>query len=136
MPTRSIGIELDAVPVRIVEIERFADMVVGSAGQPSASSTRPDQRRAQMGAVGEQPCHMKQAGGVATRRGAGMLDQCQCRLEEAEPSGPRLVVEEHQADCISVEGDRPIEMADGQSNVFQSHDHLSGCHVATGWPPA
>src|SRR5215218_9255798 len=120
---RTVAIELDAVAVRVVQVDRLADAVVARAGQRHAGVDDSSHRVGERLSVGVADRRMEETGRVARRRRRAF------RLPRAQtdvvviPAGSderrllAVAVHHLEAEDAAVEADRTLEVADLEVNV-------------------
>ena len=118
---RPVAVDLDAVALGIVEIERLRHEMVGRAGEPMPARRDPVQRAGELGAVGDEEREMEEArGSTGARRRIGALDE---RHERAVVVGrPELgnavgAAELAQPDRVAIEAGLRVEVADSELDV-------------------
>src|SRR5262245_22780934 len=115
LDARSIAIDLDAVAVRIGEVNRLADSVVRGALQDRAGLHEPAQRPSQIGARWRQYREMVQAGRAScSGRVATLTQNEQIRAAGAEPANALITSVHDESKSGLVEPDRSFEIRDRQ----------------------
>ena len=123
-----IGIDLDAIAFGIVEIDGFADEVIGEARQGNAIDRHMDQPAREVLACRHQESGMKEAGRVA-----GFGGGLRMRFERKQPHAARAelrarcgALHHRQANHIAVEVCDWIEVADPQRHHADPHRRAAG----------
>ena len=72
---RAVPVDLDAVPVRVAEVDRLAHEVVGQADQRHAVAAGVREPAREVDALGQQQGEVVEAGVAVRRPGPGLLDE-------------------------------------------------------------
>ena len=103
------------MPVRVAEIQRLADEVIGQAGHRHAVAGGMRQPAGEVGPLGHQQREVIEAGGTRHGPCARLLDQHQQLVAAGAQHRPRAALVEHlQADRLAVERERAAEVGHGQ----------------------
>ena len=137
---RAIPVELDAVPVRVAEVERLADAVVGRAVEADPGVEQPAQRVGERLAGRVADRGVEEPGRPRRRRRAALA------LPGVEPDvvvvaagaqEDRLVAVAHrllEAEHVAPEAERAVEVGDLEVDVADVHariDRLTRGHAET-----
>ena len=112
---RTVAIELDAVPLRVGQVERLADEVVGGAAQTPARGDHPAERKREVGARGDEDRQVEKPRRVLRPRRSvrGGLELHERLAVDAE-RGDRPVLDDLQPDGLLVEPRQPFDVADAE----------------------
>ena len=112
---RPVGVELDAVAVRIGEVDRLRDAVVGGALDRRAGHGEAAQRLREREPVREEQREVVQAGVAAGGlRGRVFDEHDEVRGVGAEHGRGLVLAADPEAERVLVEGDRAVEAGDGE----------------------
>ena len=117
---RAVGVDLDPVAVRVGEVDRLADRVVGEAVEAHVVAGGVGEPAREVGPGRHEQGEVEEAGVAVGRPRAGLLDEPQ----ELAPTGPErgapgAGVEQLEPDRRPVVGEGPLELRDG-------HVHRAG----------
>jgi hypothetical protein len=125
---RPVAVELDPVPVGVVEVDRLGDAVVRRAGDRRARDRQPLEGAGQLLAVWEEQREVVEPRVAAGRPRAGVLVEDEHVLGLGAERGDRGVVRAHaQPDRVLVEADRPVEVGDGDVDGAEPGHPAPGC---------
>src|SRR6202008_776241 len=117
---RPVGVDLDAEPVRIGEIHRFADEMIGHPGV-RADLTEVRDESSERRSIGEENCEVVETEQSAPRnrtrsRVLVEVDDLSIFTMRAQSSRIGAPPNDAHAEDIGVELDRPLEISDLQPN--------------------
>ena len=129
---RTVGVDLDAVLVRIAEVDRLADEVVGGAREADALAHGMRKPARETAPIGEQQREVEQARAAGRRLRARLLDELeQARVADAERR-PAVVLRQHrQADRAAVVVERASEIGHRQMHRAHARGIRDRAHAAT-----
>ena len=111
---RPVMVDLDPVPVRVAEVDRLADVVVGESDQGHAVARGVRQPAREVRALGHAQGEMEEAGEAVGRPRARLLDETEeLGAVHTERCPAHAAVEDVQADRTLVVRDRPLEIGNG-----------------------
>ena len=103
------------MPIGVVEVEGFADDVVGRTRQWDIGGKEAAQDARQGGTVRHAQGHVEEAGLGPVALAATALDQLEERAGTgAEDGAARLTFQRAQSQAVAVEAQRAVEVADGE----------------------
>src|SRR5687767_584676 len=121
---RSVGVHLDAEPIRIGEVDRFAHQVIGHAGlHPDSGQML--HKPAECGSIGEEDGEVIEAQAATSGHGcraAPLAKRNQrCRVgHRAERSRPRIATLDMKAEYVLVVPERTLQVSDLKRDSSQS----------------
>ncbi len=118
--TRPVGVDLDAVPVGIAQIDRLADVVIGEALDPRLVARRVREPAREARPVGHEQRDVVEAGVTVGRLRARLFDEADELGVGAERRAAVLAGEHAQPDDALPVLERAVEIGDGE---------LDGSHV-------
>ena len=142
---RAVVVELDAVAVRVVQVDGDRAAVVGAVVDLDAVGEQPRDGAAELTAVGIDEGRVVEAGVPRGRRGrAGALERVQAdvvvvvagREEDHRQAGRAGVGRHRQPEGVAVEGQRPVQVGDAQMHVPDADRGVDGLVVHGGSVPA
>ncbi len=114
---RLVPVDLDAVTVGVVEVQRLADEVIRQPGERDALAGGVRQPAREVGALGEQQREVKEPGVAARGTGPRLLDEHeQLALCDAERGAALPRLEHAQPDAGAVEAERALQVGHRQVN--------------------
>ena len=99
---RAIGVDLDPVAVRVGEVERLADEVVGEAGERHPVAGRVREPAGEVGALGQQEGEVEEAGVADRGPRARLLVQDEQLAPAGAERGPAVAPRSSTSSPIAV----------------------------------
>jgi hypothetical protein len=123
---RAVPVELDAIAVRVAEIECLADAVIGGTFERDVGTDEAAECVGELGARGIDDGEVIEAGGAGCRRGAAMAlpgveaDVVMVSTCGEEGSGIADALCDLKAEDVMIERERAIEVGDLEMDVTYS----------------
>jgi len=123
----AVGVQLDAVAIRVVQVDRLAYPMVGGAVDGDAVVEQPSERPRQFAAVGVEDGEVVEAGGAARRRRtAGALPGVQPDMVVVAAGGQEgglvaVVLHQFEAQHVAVEAHRAVKIRHLEVHVADAH---------------
>ncbi len=130
----AVPVELDAVAIRVAEVERLADAVVGGAFERDARADETAECVGQLGASGVDDREVVETGGSGTGRRATLaLPGVEADVVMVAAGGEKCgagadALGDLEAEDIAVEGEGAIEVGHLEMDVADARFRMNGRH--------